>query len=197
MISYIKGELTEVSQDAIVVEAAGVGFGIMVPATVFSELPGTGHEVKIYTYFQVKEDGMSLYGFLTREDRRMFELLISVSGIGPKGALGILSVLTPDDLRFAVLAEDAAAIAKAPGVGKKTAQRCIIELKDKLSLEEAVEIRMTHHQAKTGQQEEDPREEALQALVALGYSSSEAMRAMKHAEGDTAEALIKSALKFA
>lgn len=168
----------------------------MVPATVFSELPGIGHEVKIHTYFQVKEDGMNLFGFLTREDRSMFELLIGVSGIGPKGALGILSVLSPDDLRFAILSEDAAAIAKAPGVGKKTAQRCIIELKDKLSLEEAVEIRTAHNQAKAAGAGEDPRDEALQALVALGYSSSDAMRAVRHAEGDTVEALIKSALKF-
>jgi Holliday junction DNA helicase RuvA len=127
----------------------------------------------------------------------MFEMLIGVSGIGPKGALGILSVLSPDDLRFAVLGEDAAAIARAPGIGKKTAQRCIIELKDKLNLEEAVEIKMSHNQSKPENASENARNEALQALVALGYSSADAMRAMKHAEGDTVEALIKSALKFA
>ena len=195
MISYVKGELTEILEDAIVVESGGVGYNIMVPASLFRELPPVGRDVKIYTHFQVKEDAMSLYGFFTREDVRIFRMLIGVSGIGPKGALGILSVLTPDDLRFAVLAEDVAAISKAPGVGKKTAQKCIIELKDKLSLQEAVEIKMAHHQASSSVVQDDPRDEALQALVALGYSASEAMRAVKAAHGDTVEDLIRSALK--
>lgn len=195
MISYVKGELTEILEDAIVVETGGVGYNIMVPASLFRELPPVGREVKIYTHFQVKEDAMSLYGFFTREDVRIFRMLIGVSGIGPKGALGILSVLTPDDLRFAVLAEDVAAISKAPGVGKKTAQKCIIELKDKLSLQEAVEIKLAHNQTGKIVVEDDPRDEALQALVALGYSASEAMKAVKAAHGDTVEDLIRSALK--
>lgn len=196
MISYIKGDLTEILEDSIVVEACGIGYNIMVPASLFRELPSVGRMVKIYTHFQVKEDSMSLYGFFSRDDVKIFRMLIGVSGIGPKGALGILSVLTPDDLRFAVLAEDAAAISKAPGIGKKTAQKCIIELKDKLSLEEAVQIKMSHNQAAASAGgEDDPRDEALQALVALGYSSSEAMRAIKAAQGETVEDLIKSALK--
>lgn len=195
MISYVKGELTEILEDSIVVEAGGIGYNIMVPASLFRELPSVGREVKIYTHFQVKEDAMSLYGFFSREDVKIFRMLIGVSGIGPKGALSILSVLTPDDLRFAVLAEDAAAIAKAPGVGKKTAQKCIIELKDKLSLEEAVQMKMTHTQTAAAAAQDDPRDEAAQALVALGYSASEAMRAVKAAHGDTVEDLIKSALK--
>lgn len=194
MISYIKGELAEILEDAIVVEAGGIGYRILVPASLFHELPATGRPVRIYTHFQAKEDGVSLYGFLCREDVRMFRLLIGVSGIGPKGALGILSVLAPDDLRFAVLAEDAAAIARAPGIGKKTAQKCILELKDKLSLEEAVRLKTDHSQA-AGSLPDAPREEAVQALAALGYSASDAMRAVKQAEGETAEELIKSALK--
>ena len=194
MISYVKGELIEILEDAIVVETGGIGYNIMVPASLFRELPPVGRQVKIYTHFQVKEDAMSLYGFFSRDDVRIFRMLIGVSGIGPKGALGILSVLTPDDLRFAVLAEDVAAISKAPGVGKKTAQKCIIELKDKLSLQEAVEIKMAH-QHTAAAPEEDARDEALQALVALGYSASEAMRAVKAASGDTVEDLIRSALK--
>lgn len=195
MISYIKGELTEILEDAVVVEAGGIGYHILVPASLFRELPATGHMVQIYTCFQVKEDSVSLYGFSCREDVRMFRMLIGVSGIGPKGALGILSVLTPDDLRFAVLAEDAAAIARAPGIGKKTAQKCILELKDKLSLEEAVRLKMDHNQAAAGNPSDGPREEAVQALAALGYSAAEAMRAVKLASGETAEELIKSALK--
>lgn len=195
MISYVKGELTEILEDAVVVEAGGIGYHILVPASLFRELPATGHRIQIYTYFQVKEDSVSLYGFSCREDVRMFRMLIGVSGIGPKGALGILSVLTPDDLRFAVLAEDAAAIARAPGIGKKTAQKCILELKDKLSLEEAVRLKMDHNQASVENPSDGPREEAIQALAALGYSVSEAMRAVKLASGETAEELIKSALK--
>lgn len=194
MISYIKGELTEVLEDTIVVETGGIGYNILIPASLFGELPAVGRKVQIYTHFQVKEDSMSLYGFSCREDVRMFRMLIGVSGIGPKGALGILSVLSPDDLRFAVLSEDAAAIAKAPGIGKKTAQKCILELKDKLSLEEAMRLKLDHSQA-AGTVSDAPREEAVQALAALGYSAAEAMRAVKLAQGETAEELIKSALK--
>ncbi len=198
MISYIKGELTEILEDSIVVEAGGIGYRIMVPGSLFGGLPGTGKTIKVYTYFQVKEDAMSLYGFFSRDDVNMFRMLIGVNGIGPKGALGILSALTPDELRFAVLAEDAAAIARAPGVGKKTAQKCILELKDKLDLQEAFEIKSAHAGQAALQEDlraEDPRDEAIQALTALGYSAAEAMRAVRRAEGDTAEELIKSALK--
>lgn len=193
MISYIKGELTEILEDAIVVETGGVGYHIMAPLSLLRELPDTGHAVKIYTHFQVKEDSMSLYGFLHREDVQIFRMLIGVSGIGPKGALGILSALSPDELRFAVLAEDAAAIARAPGIGKKTAQKCILELKDKLSLEDAVRFKTNHNQAVLAS--ETFRDEAVQALAALGYSAAEAMQAVRSAQGETTEELIKSALK--
>ena len=195
MISYIKGELTEILEDGVVVEASGVGYHIMVPASLFRELPKTGSPVRLFTHFQVKEDSMSLYGFFCRDDVRMFRMLIGVSGIGPKAALGILSVLTPDELRFAVLAEDAAAISRAPGIGKKTAQKCILELKDKLSLEEAVQRKLSHHAQAATDSTEAPRDEAVQALAALGYSAGEAMRAVKAASGDTVEELIKSALR--
>lgn len=195
MISYIKGELTEILEDGVVVEASGVGYHIMVPASLFRELPKTGSPVRLFTHFQVKEDSMSLYGFFCRDDVRMFRMLIGVSGIGPKAALGILSVLTPDELRFAVLAEDAAAISRAPGIGKKTAQKCILELKDKLSLEEAVQRKLSHHAQAASDSTEASRDEAVQALAALGYSAGEAMRAVKAASGDTVEELIKSALR--
>ena len=144
MYSYIKGELSEiVAENHIVVENGGIGYNIYIPGQVLSLLPGVGEEVKIYTYLCVREDAFILYGFLTRDDLNVFKLLIGVSGIGPKGALAILSVMSTDDLRFAVLSDDAKAIAKAPGVGNKTAQRLIIELKDKLSLEDAFEQRLS------------------------------------------------------
>ena len=139
MISYIKGELAEILPDVIVVEANGIGYNIYVPGSVLGELPSVGSEVKIYTYMNVKEDECSLFGFLTRDYLSMFKMLICVNGIGPKAALGALSNITADDLRFAVLADDVAAIKALPGIGPKTAQKIIIELKDKLKLDEVFE----------------------------------------------------------
>ena len=199
MYSYIRGILTDQDEETIVVEAAGVGYNIYTTAQTFQSFKTNGSEVKIYTYLQVREDAMTLFGFLTKDDLKVFKLLLGVNGIGPKGAIGILSVMTTDDLRFAVLADDAKAIAKAPGVGNKTAQRLILELKDKLSLEEAFEQKLAH----TAQSEEahttsGMQNEAVQALVALGYSSSEALKAVSAVElteqMDT-EALLKAALK--
>ena len=123
MIAYIRGILSDVSEEGIVVEANGVGYQILVPATTLQELPETGREVKILTHFSVTEDAMRLYGFWNREELELFRMMIKVSGIGPKGAISILSVLSADDLRFAVLAEDDKAICRAPGIGKKTAEK--------------------------------------------------------------------------
>ena len=123
MYAYIKGTLEETGEDYIVVEAGGIGYQIFTTGQTFQYLPSMGEEVKVYTYLHVREDAMILFGFLTKDDLFVFRLLLGVSGIGPKGALAILSVMTTDDLRFAVLGDDAKAIAKAPGVGAKTAQR--------------------------------------------------------------------------
>lgn len=136
MISFVKGRLVETGTDHIVVENQGIGYLIFVPASVLDQMPASGSEVKIYTYLYVREDALCLYGFLTRDDLHVFKLLITVNGIGPKGALGILSTISPDNLRFAVLAGDTKTISKAPGIGSKTAQKLIIELKDKLKLED-------------------------------------------------------------
>ena len=132
VISYIRGPLEEKREDSVVVEAGNIGYRIFIPSSVLGELPGLGEEVKIYTYFSVREDGMSLFGFLSRQDLEMFRQLIGVNGVGPKSALGILSALKPDVLRLAVISGDAKAISKAPGVGAKTAQRIILDLKDKI-----------------------------------------------------------------
>ena len=139
MISYIRGELVAQYEDKVIVDVGGVGYGIYMSAQSMSRLPQTGSEVKIHTYLNVKEDLMQLFGFLTLEDLNVFKLLIGVSGIGPKGGQAILSVLSPDDLRFAVMADDVKAISSAPGIGKKTAQKLIVELKDKLSIEDVLE----------------------------------------------------------
>lgn len=200
MYSYIKGELVEILEDSIVVENHGIGYNIRIPGSILDSLEGIGQQIKIYTYTYIREDAMLLYGFLTRDDLNVFKLLLGVSGIGPKGALAILSVMTPDDLRFAVLGEDDKTIAKAPGIGKKSAQRLIIELKDKMSLEEAFALKTEHEAIK--QAENSPmhtvKNEAVQALVALGYSSAEAMKAVNGiaiSEETTVEEVLKAALK--
>lgn len=199
MYAYIKGILAEITEDAIIVENQGIGYEIAVPGQVFDYLPSVGEEVKIYTYHYVREDAILLYGFLTKEDVRIFKMLIGVSGIGPKGALAILSVLSTDDLRFAILGDDAKAIAKAPGVGAKTAQRVIIELKDKLSLEDAFEQKLANQAQKA---ELNPavgvKNEAILALTSLGYSQSEALKVLQDIEispDDQVEDVLKMALK--
>ncbi len=192
MYSYIKGELVEMTEEAVVVENHGIGYNIRIPQSLLDSLLGIGQEVKIYTYTYVREDAMLLYGFLTRDDLNVFKLLLGVNGVGPKGALAILSVMTPDDLRFAVLADDDKTIAKAPGIGKKTAQKLIIELKDKLSLEDAFALK-SRNMARDGEVSSE-----IQALVALGYSSGEAMKAVNTVdltEEPTVEEILKAALK--
>ena len=198
MYSYIRGILTEIEEDKIVVEANGIGYNIYTTAQTFQYLPSMGEEVKVYTYLHLREDIMMLYGFLTKDDLKVFKLLIGVNGIGPKGALAILSVMTTDDLRFAVLGDDAKAIAKAPGVGAKTAQRLILELKDKLNLEDAFEQKLEHQAMTVSPKGNSVKNDAVQALVALGYSSSEALKAMNDieiTEETDVEDLLKAALK--
>ena len=199
MYAYIKGILTEITEDAIIIENQGIGYEIAVPGQVLDYLPSVGEEVKIYTYHYVREDAILLYGFLTKEDVKIFKMLIGVSGIGPKGALAILSVLSTDDLRFAILGDDAKAIPKAPGVGAKTAQRVIIELKDKLSLEDAFEQKLANQAQKA---ELNPavgvKNEAILALTSLGYSQSEALKVLQGIEispDDQVEDVLKMALK--
>lgn len=203
MISYIKGTLAyvEPADGLVVVETGGVGYGILVSGKDLDLLPGHGEELRLYTYLQVKEDGLQLYGFLTAEDQKLFKMLIGVSGIGPKGALGILTALSADDLRFAVLADDAKAIAKAPGVGHKTAQKLILELKDKLKLTDAFEAKLNKADLRAGGERPGlakAKSEAVEALTALGYSSSDALKAVRQVEINEemgVEAILKAALK--
>lgn len=197
MISYIKGSLADITEDSIVVDVSGIGWQIFVPGQVLDRLPAMGETVKVHTWLQVREDAMTLFGFLTKDDLRIFKLLIGVNGIGPKNALAILSVMSTDDLRFAILGDDAKAIAKTPGVGPKTAQRLILELKDKVSLEDAFEQKMAHVQEAQADIS-GVKAEAVMALTALGYSSSEAFKALNGieiTENMEVEALLKLALK--
>lgn len=199
MISYIKGELNEVFEDTVVVETNGIGYNIRVPGSVLDRLPSVGSSVRIYTYLYVKEDAMNLFGFLSRDDLSVFKLLLNVSGIGPKGALAILSTIGPDDLRFAVLSEDVKTISSAPGIGAKTAKRLIIELKDKLKLAEVFETALANKEKASSENDVLlARNEAVEALVALGYASAQAMKAVQqveNAEEKDSEQILKEALK--
>ena len=199
MISYIRGELITIEDEKVILDVNGVGFGIYMPIQSMSYLPPRGEEVRLHTYMNVREDAIQLYGFMTRDDLKVFKLVIGVSGIGPKGGLSILSQMTPDDLRFAVMANDSKTIAKAPGIGKKTAEKLIIELKDKLDIEDVlnkevenvVDVSVTHSS-------NEIQAEAIQALVALGYGSTEATKAVKKVvinADTTVEDLLKVALK--
>lgn len=193
MISFVKGELAEILEGKIVVETGGLGIEINVPASVMEELPGIGEEVKIFTYFRVSEDSMSFYGFNSRRDLAMFEQLIGVSGIGPKGALSILSAMNPDELRMAIITGDDKLIATAPGIGAKTAQRVIVDLKDKVNRDDM--IGAVTPVSSTAVKSEAA--EVIEALVSLGYGRTEASRAVRSiaAEGMDAEQILKEALR--
>ena len=199
MISYVKGELVAIEEDKVIVDVNGVGFGIFMPAESMNLLPPIGEEIRLHTYMNVREDAMQLFGFLTRDDLNVFKLVIGVSGIGPKGGLSILSQLSADDLRFAVMAGDAKTIASAPGIGKKTAEKLIIELKDKLSIEDVLQKSVEQDAVGTvSSGTSEMQKEAIQALVALGYGQTESMKAVKNVAIDdstTVEDVLKLALK--
>ena len=193
MISYIKGKLEWMEEDRVFVEAGGIGYGIFVSPMTLSALPPLHSTVQLFTHFAIKDDGASLYGFRSMEELRLFHQLIGVSGLGPKGALALLGAMPAASIRLAIATEDAKTLMRAPGLGRKTAQKIIIDLKDKLKNEEllpqALELdapSLASPSAKT---------EALEALLALGYSRSEAVKALSTLEGDDTQALLKAALK--
>jgi len=197
MIGYLKGEVAGICEGQIILEVGGIGYNIFMPQSSIDHISGLSENLKVYTYLSVREDAMWLYGFLTKDDLDFFKMLIQVSGIGPKGALGVLSVMSVDDLRFAILSSDAKTIAKSPGIGAKTAQRIIIELKDKVNLEEAFEAKLAHNKGDEGVT--GVRQEAVEALCALGYSSTDAMRAVRSVEitdADDVESVLKASLKY-
>jgi len=199
MIGYLKGELAEIKESYVVLEVGNIGYEVHLPASAIMELPSKGSAVKLYTYLHVREDAISLFGFLTKDDLEMFKLLITVNGIGPKGALGILSAISADEIRFAVLAEDVKTIAKAPGIGNKTASKMILDLKDKFKLETAFEQRLINQSGNHGGSGIfNKRDEAIQALTVLGYSGSDALKIVNQieiTEDMTAEAIVKLCLK--
>lgn len=188
MISYIKGIITYKTNSFVVVECNGIGYKIFVSSATLSHLNET-ETVMIYTFMNVKEDDISLFGFLTQQEQTIFHQLLSVSGIGPKGALAFLSEMTPEDIIIAILSEDIKTLSKTPGIGKKTAQRLILELKDKVKLQEVIQ--------QTPQKDTNEKWEAVEALTSLGYSRSEAMQAVNacYKEGLSVEEILKLSFK--
>lgn len=196
MISYIKGTVEAISQDEVIIERDGIGFGILTSQNVINKLR-IKDNVTLFTYMHVREDDISLFGFLSQDEKNIFKQLISISGIGPKGALAILSVLTVDEFRIAVLSEDYKAIAKANGIGTKTAQRVVIDLKDKLKLDDILPDGEPQGQEYVAGN--DNMAEAALALTSLGYSNLEALRALKKVKDNdnmSVEELLKAALKY-
>ena len=197
MISYVKGELAAIEEQKAIIDVGGIGYGVFMPHQALAMLPSVGNEVKLYTYLNVREDAMQLFGFLTKDDLEIFRLVI-----GPKGGLNILSCMSPDELRFAIMSGDAKMISSAPGIGKKTAEKLIVELRDKVDIEKMLdhaahpEETIQTDMAKTSANE--MQSEAVQALVALGYGSAESLRAVKKTsvQCQTVEDILKEALQY-
>ncbi len=199
MISMLKGTILDKDANEAVLMAGGVGFRLLCSGNTVSMLPQAGGEATVYTYLSVREDAMELYGFLTKEERAMFRSLISVSGIGPRSALFVLGSMPLSDLRLAILTGDTAALSRAQGVGKKTAQRIALELRDKLAKDALSDESAFAAADLAGDAPiaHDAISEAMQALKALGYSPQEATAALRGVKGqaDTADELIRLALK--
>ena len=199
MFAYIKGIVEDITEDNVVLDVHDVGYNVKISADTAGRLPGAGELAKLYTYTSVKEDAFQLYGFLTRDELELFKLCITVSGIGPKGAQAILSVMDTDSLRFAIMLGDVKAISKAPGIGKRTAERLILELKGKITMEDtAVGKEIISHGGSAAAADTDQKREAVEALVSLGYGQTESLKAVNSIEGIEAMdsgAILKAALK--
>ncbi|TLN06974.1 Holliday junction branch migration protein RuvA [bacterium] len=197
MIAYLKGTVMQTGGEYIIVEVTGIGYKVNVPSSIFGRLPAAGGEVQVYTYLHVREDAMQLYGFLAPEELELFEILLQVSGIGPKVALTILSAMPAASFRMAIINEQLSALTAIPGVGKKTAQRMVIELKDKLIKTARGEVEAAPAISAGGPEGFD---EAWQALMALGYTAGEAQKAVRKiamAPGapDSVQEIIRLALR--
>ena len=200
MIAYVKGTVEDITEDNAVVDVGGIGYNVRISADTAARLPGIGERVKLYTYTSVREDAIQLFGFLSKNDLDIFKKCITVSGIGPKGGLAILSVLDADSLRFAILSGDVKAITKAPGIGARTAERLILELKGKIKVEDTASgMEIQGAQAAGAAAMDSPQKrEAVEALVSLGYGQAEAAKAVNAIEGIEAMdsgAVLKAALK--
>lgn len=199
MIAYVDGIIEDISEENAVIDVGGMGYNVKISSDTAARLPGIGEHVRLYTYTCVREDAFLLYGFLNRNDLDIFKKCITVNGIGPKGALAILSVMDADSLRYAIISGDTKAISKAPGIGSKTAERLILDLKDKVKIDDAMINREIVMTAQGNMSMDNPQiKEAVEALVSLGYGQTESIKAVKAIEGAEqmdSGMLLKAALK--
>ncbi len=198
MIAFVKGIIEEITEDNVVLDVGGIGYNIKISARVAKSLPGYGQEIKLFTYTLVREDAFLLYGFQSRSDLDIFKKCITVNGIGPKGALALLSMMDADSLKYAILSQDAKAIAKTPGIGMKTAERLILDLKDKVSYNDTIMNKEMNLSSQGNDSLQGASREAVEALVALGYGQTESLRAISQiedADGMDSGELLKVALK--
>lgn len=198
MIAHIKGIIEDIYDDRVVVDVNGVGFNVFVSTNTISALPGIGENIKLYTHTVVREDAFLLFGFLNKDELYLFKKIITVSGIGPKGGLAFFNILNAEELRFAILSGNAKLLSSAPGIGKKTAEKLILELKDKLDwngemIKKEISGNISGNSLANGL-----KQEAIDALVALGYGNKEANNAVMKVDIDTedVELILKEALKF-
>lgn len=200
MIRFVKGNLAMVGENEAVIDSQGIGYAISVPYSVLEQLPAIGQEVLLYTYLNVREDAMQLFGFLSVDDLKLFRLLITVNGVGPKAALGMMGAMTTYEIRCAVLSGDTKAISRAPGIGPKTAGKIILELKDKFDAVEllADDFALEQQKADSDAQQTGVVQDAVEALTVLGYPRTDALRAVRMvglSEEMTVEELLKQSLR--
>lgn len=197
MFAYLNGILARKTANSFIIDVNGIGYKVFVPKSAISACPAAGGEIKVFTHYYVREDTQALYGFLTEEELKMFEQLLTVSGVGPKASLALVSNVSPSQFVLSVLTDDADSFTKAPGIGKKTAQRIILELKDKLKKEHLDMSELANNLSGIPSKNESKLSEAISALVMLGYSSQEAGRAISAVYDDEKpiEQIIKEALK--
>ncbi|MBR6274844.1 MAG: Holliday junction branch migration protein RuvA [Lachnospiraceae bacterium] len=201
MISFLEGKLEYADLSVAVLNCGGVGYEININASDLEKLPACGTELRIYTFLSISENtGAMLYGFLTKDELDMFRLLITVNGVGPRVAKTMLGGMNPDTLRFAILSDDAKTIAKAPGIGAKTAGKIILDLKDKVNLMDAFEKKLENTKEEAVESGlSQAKEDAVLALVSLGYSRTESLQAVKKVEitdDMNADVILKASLKF-
>ena len=195
MIAYIKGKLEIKSNTYVVIDVNGIGYKIFMSASGISQIGETGEIVKVHTYYYVREDNISLYGFNTQEELKIFELLLSVSGIGAKVALTILSNISPSSFALAIISGDVNVLKGLPGIGAKTAQRMILELKDKMDTQNAIE---TENMPIKNIAKDDKKRDAIEALQVLGYARKDIELAISKLDTQdmTVEEIIKQGLKY-
>lgn len=199
MIAYVHGVIEDIAQDNVIIDVGGIGYNVKISSDTAARLPGVGEPVRLYTYTLVREDAFQLYGFLTRNDLEIFKKCITVNGIGPKGALAILSVMDADSLRYAIMTGDTKAISRAPGIGARTAERLILDLKDKIQIDDVLIGKEIAATAAGSMLPDSPqKKEAVEALVSLGYGQAESVKAVNSIEGIEdmdSGAVLKAALK--